>query len=159
MSLENDLNSELIEYEYGGFLARFFAMVIDYIILFIIDGATLFPFYGVFVAPHSYELFVVNNIALLLIPLIYSVVFWVWLGATPGKLICNLKVVDSVSGKNMGILQSVFRYFGYFISGFFLMLGYIWALFDSKTQTWHDKMASSVVIKERAKKVVFKASH
>ena len=43
---------------------------------------------------------------------------------------------------------AVGRYlFAAFISGNFLLLGYLWSLWDDRKQTWHDKVVSSVVVK------------
>jgi uncharacterized RDD family membrane protein YckC len=36
---------------------------------------------------------------------------------------------------------------GSLVSGWVFYLGYLWMLWDSEKQTWHDKMVSSVVIR------------
>ncbi len=38
-------------------------------------------------------------------------------------------------------------YAGYIISAIPLLLGFIWAAFDARKQGWHDKIASTVVIR------------
>jgi uncharacterized RDD family membrane protein YckC len=35
---------------------------------------------------------------------------------------------------------------GYAISGFFLGLGFLWTAWDSESQGWHDKIASTYVV-------------
>ena len=47
----------------------------------------------------------------------------------------------------IGTGRSVGRLVGSFVSGWFFYLGYLWMLWDSEKQTWHDKMVSSVVIR------------
>jgi uncharacterized RDD family membrane protein YckC len=38
---------------------------------------------------------------------------------------------------------------GKIISGFFLALGYFWAIFDRDSQAWHDKIAGTTVLKSQ----------
>jgi len=40
------------------------------------------------------------------------------------------------------------RYFGYYVSGLILALGFIWIAFDKRKQGWHDKLAGTLVIRE-----------
>lgn len=69
-------------------------------------------------------------------------------GATIGKAAVGIKVVDSNTGAYIGFGRSLGRQlFAAFISGNICMLGYLWALWDSRKQTWHDKVVNSVVIK------------
>lgn len=67
-------------------------------------------------------------------------------GQTWGRRALGIKVVDAATGAPPGwgkaIGRSLFTYF----SGF-LMLGYLWMLWDSNRQTWHDKVASTFVVK------------
>ncbi len=72
-------------------------------------------------------------------------------GQTPGKKVMNTKVVkadapDLSGGIGFGsvILREII---GKFLSSFFFMLGYLWIIFDGKNQGFHDKIASTVVIK------------
>jgi uncharacterized RDD family membrane protein YckC len=41
------------------------------------------------------------------------------------------------------------RYVGYIISTIPLCLGFLWVGFDSKKQGWHDKIAGTVVVRNR----------
>jgi uncharacterized RDD family membrane protein YckC len=59
----------------------------------------------------------------------------------------RIKVV-SVNGGNLTYGQAILReVLGKWLSGLFLNLGYLWTVFDSKKQSWHDKIAGSVVIR------------
>jgi hypothetical protein len=40
----------------------------------------------------------------------------------------------------------VLRYVGYLVSAIVVSLGFIWILFDSKRQGWHDKIAKTYVV-------------
>jgi uncharacterized RDD family membrane protein YckC len=85
----------------------------------------------------------------LLVSAIYNVALMVWFnGRTLGKMMLRLRVVKKRGGA-ITILDALLRnVFGYMISQIFL-LGYLWALFDAEKQTWHDKMAGTVVVEER----------
>ena len=73
--------------------------------------------------------------------------FWTSTGATPGKSIMMLKVVDG-NGNLISWGGAILRYVGYIISGIVLALGFIWIIFDKKNQGWHDKIAGTFVIDE-----------
>lgn len=71
-----------------------------------------------------------------------------WNGQTPGKKICGLRVVmDGTSGP-VAVGPSFVRALVAIASGAVLLLGYLWMLWDPKKQTWHDKAANTIVIKE-----------
>ena len=69
-------------------------------------------------------------------------------GQTLGKKVCAIRVVDASTGQpGIGIGRGIGRYFARWLSAIPLLLGYFWMLWDSKKQTWHDKLASTVVVK------------
>jgi hypothetical protein len=64
--------------------------------------------------------------------------------------ICNIRVIDFNGGGSIGYVRAGTRYLmsyvsGY-VSGFALLLGYLWMLWDGEKQTWHDKVSNSVVV-------------
>jgi len=67
-------------------------------------------------------------------------------GQTPGKMVMNLRVVKT-DGAPISDAEAVLRYVGYLINSPILMLGWIWALIDANNQGWHDKIASTYVVK------------
>ena len=84
----------------------------------------------------------------MLVAVIYTIGFWMLVGATPGKLLMNLEVVRTDGGE-IGIVTGVVRYIGYTISSIPVGLGFLWIIWDGKKQALHDKIASTVVIKRR----------
>lgn len=69
-------------------------------------------------------------------------------GQTLGKRATGVRVVDATSGLPIGNGRAFGRYlFATFISGNLCGLGYLWALWDPRKQTWHDKVVTSVVVK------------
>ena len=67
-------------------------------------------------------------------------------GQTLGKMALGIRVIDFSTGGSIGYGRGVVRYLGRIISGLVCLLGYLWMLWDKEKQTWHDKIASSVVV-------------
>lgn len=73
----------------------------------------------------------------------YFVGFWKYKGATPGKLIMGMRIVDADTLGRPSTTQLIKRYFGYVTA----LFG-IWSVpFTSQRQAMHDKIAYTVVIK------------
>ena len=85
----------------------------------------------------------------ILVSAVYNVGFMVFFnGQTLGKIVLGMRVVKK-NGKRIGWLDAALRnVLGYNLSGLFL-LGYLWALFDREKQSWHDKLAGTLVVDER----------
>ncbi len=73
-------------------------------------------------------------------------IFWHYKSATPGKMLCNLTIVDAKSRKKPSAGQLIRRYLGYYVSIIPLFIGFIWVGIDNKKQGWHDKLAGTFVI-------------
>lgn len=68
-------------------------------------------------------------------------------GRTLGKMAVGTKVVNE-DGIAPSLLTAFMReVIGKFISAIVLYLGFIWIIFDPKFQGWHDKIASTYVIR------------
>ena len=67
-------------------------------------------------------------------------------GATPGKKICGIKVIDMNRGGPIGYGRAFIRLLMRIISGAVFYLGYLWMLWDKEKQCWHDKVANDVVV-------------
>jgi uncharacterized RDD family membrane protein YckC len=67
-------------------------------------------------------------------------------GQTIGKKICGIRVIDFEGRGSIGYVRAGTRYLMSYVSGFALLLGYLWMLWDGEKQTWHDKVANSVVV-------------
>ena len=87
-------------------------------------------------------------VALALILLVFLYSRWLGKGRTPGMKITGNRLVDVNTGGPIGTGRGFGRALvAQFISPFLCTLGYLWAIWDPRKQTWHDKIASSVVIK------------
>jgi uncharacterized RDD family membrane protein YckC len=87
------------------------------------------------------------TVASVILDALYYIGFWSSSGQTPGKVIMNTRIIDAQDGGLPRLSQAILRYIGTFISFFCLGLGYFWAIFDKYNQTWHDKIANTVVVK------------
>jgi uncharacterized RDD family membrane protein YckC len=76
----------------------------------------------------------------------YYSYFWGTSGSTPGMRLFNLRVVDAGTGHPIGVGRAVLRYAGLLVAALPCWIGLIWALFDTRKQGWHDKIASTVVL-------------
>jgi uncharacterized RDD family membrane protein YckC len=67
-------------------------------------------------------------------------------GQTIGKRALGIRVYDFRAGGAIGTSRGILRYFARILSTIPLLLGYFWMLWDAEKQTWHDKIAGSVVV-------------
>ena len=81
-----------------------------------------------------------------LIGIAYYTYFHGSTGQTPGDAALSIRVVDRSGGAPIGYGRAFVRWLVSLISGFVLLLGYLWMLWDSEKQTWHDKAANAVVV-------------
>jgi uncharacterized RDD family membrane protein YckC len=82
-----------------------------------------------------------------ILSIVYYVVMIGRTGQTVGKRIVGVKVVDARSGQPIGIPRALGRHLMQGISGAVCYLGYLWMLWDDHSQTWHDKVVDSIVVK------------
>ena len=134
--------------KYAGFWIRLGAVLIDlmvmgvvlYIPSTVIYGSEYWVggqfFYGFWDLMFSYVL-----------PLVGTIWFWLRFSGTPGKMALKLKIVDAGTGNKLTFGQAIGRYFAYMLSAIPFFLGYIWVGFDKRKQSWHDKLAGTVVIR------------
>ena len=70
-------------------------------------------------------------------------------GQTWGRRIVGIRVVDANTYGVPGWGKAIGRQlFAGFISSNIFYLGYLWMLWDSKNQTWHDKVAGTYVVRD-----------
>lgn len=77
----------------------------------------------------------------------YFVGFWTWRGQTPGMMAVGLRVARDRDGTPPGLSRAILRYVGYIVSWFGLFIGFFWVAADARKQGWHDKIASTVVVR------------
>jgi uncharacterized RDD family membrane protein YckC len=67
-------------------------------------------------------------------------------GATIGKSVLAIRTVSLSEGRPIGPVMAFVRYLCRFFDGLLCGLGYLWPLWDSKNQTFADKIVRTVVI-------------
>jgi len=138
-------------FEYAGFWIRIGASFIDGLLFaiftlpltMIVYGDALWESESFLLGPAD---FLINYV----LPAVVVVLFWLYKSATPGKMVLKLKVVDATTGNVLTVGQAIGRYLAYFLASIPLLLGIIWIGFDKKKQGWHDKLANTVVIKDKS---------
>lgn len=120
---------------------RFGAFLVDFVISAVVGIAGLFV-----AAAIGGDVDVVN----LLVSIGYWIVVLVMVatrGQSPGKIAIGIKIVR-MDGRSIGIGTTLLReIIGKIVSTIFFLLGYIWVIFDGQRQGWHDKIASTYVVK------------
>jgi uncharacterized RDD family membrane protein YckC len=147
---------------YGGFWRRLVAYAIDKLILYFISlflfliallslglggGVSLHRIVATGDLPRGMGLyFVVYAAAMFITDMIYFIWFHGSVGQTPGKMLLELRVIQT-SGEKMTFGVAFLRWVGTLVSSLFLSLGYLWIAIDGKKQGWHDKIAATLVIR------------
>jgi len=95
------------------------------------------------------EMIAVTNSFLLefmTIKIIYHTFFTMQYGASIGKIIMKIRIIELATLSNPGFLvafnRSVFR----IVSEVLFYLGFVWALLDPYRRSWHDRTARTLVI-------------
>jgi len=134
---------------YAGFWIRFWASVIDSILVSLIITPLLIAAFGwdYFTSSRLVRYGPLDFIISWGAPTFAIVLFWVYKSASPGKMFFSARIVDAETGQDPSARQCVVRYLGYFVSAVPLGLGFFWVAFDRRKQGWHDKLAGTVVVR------------
>ena len=149
---------------YGGFWRRSFALLIDEVILYFVSlilfliGLLALGLKGnmmarVLASPEDLTHGMgISGLLYLAASLLAGMTYFTWFhgieGRTPGKMLLGLRVIQA-SGDPMTPGVAFLRWVGYLISGLVFCLGFLWIAFDGRKQGWHDKIAATVVIRDR----------
>lgn len=82
----------------------------------------------------------------LVLKFIYQTFFVWYYGATVGKIIAKVRVVDYDNLSRVNLIQSALRSFGRILSEMFFYIGFIFSFFNEGRQTFHDKISKTLVI-------------
>ena len=112
----------------AGFWIRMGALVLDAIIIAVLLGRL-----------HS------TNMELIALAA-YGAVMWKLRRSTVGGIVCGLQVVR-LDGREIDWPTAIVRALGCFLSVAVAGLGFIWIAIDHEKQSWHDKIAGTVVVR------------
>lgn len=82
----------------------------------------------------------------MLLKLFYQAFFVMQYGASVGKIIMKIRVIDTKTMQTPNVIVALNRAIFRVISELFLYLGFLWGLLNPQRQTWHDKTASTLVV-------------
>ncbi|MBI2134995.1 RDD family protein [Candidatus Woesearchaeota archaeon] len=137
--------TERPKFQYAGFLIRFSAFLLDFLILW--TPAFFFQFVSLRLG---------SRLLYYLIPLAY-IMLVVYMdgikGGTPGKLILGLKIVNN-NGAFIGIPKAILRYMGKILSAIILGIGFFMIIWDKRKQSLHDKIAGTFVMINTANRII-----
>ncbi len=126
---------------------RAFAMFIDEALLSLLLIVVL---WDAFTAASSVEevinltnAFVLEFMAM---KIVYQTFFVMQYGATLGKILMKIRVVEVGTLATPGFLSAFNRGVFRIISEIFLYLGFLWGTMNPLHQTWHDKTARTLVV-------------
>ena len=140
----------------AGFWLRFQAHVIDALLLLLLVASSLRLIVAIttiekLLPPLGLLLYVLAFLLPVAI-LLYRVVMTVKFGGGVGKLVSGIKVV-TLDGQLLKYPQALFRFLvGYFVSGIFYGLGYLWILKDKERRGWHDLVSDTRVTRKEEKR-------
>lgn len=118
--------------EYAGFWRRFWAYLIDCLIVGVANAIFIsakMPYAVLFIGWLYYALMESSNTQ-----------------ATVGKMALGLYVTD-LNGNKIGFGRATGRYFGKIVSSIILCIGFMMAGWTAKKQALHDMMAGTLVLK------------
>jgi uncharacterized RDD family membrane protein YckC len=77
---------------------------------------------------------------------IYHIAFWAWRGTTLGGAVMNLRI-QRLDGRPIDVGVALVRALGAVMSFLPFCLGFLWMNWDPEKQTWHDKIAGTVIVR------------
>lgn len=112
----------------AGFFIRLVGTLIDFVLILVVAG-----------------MLGIQGRPLLLCWIAYHVLCWNRLGATLGGRVVGIQLTEYDGGR-VGIQTCVIRSLAAFLSAIPLFLGFLWAGWDLRKQSWHDKLTGTRVV-------------
>lgn len=82
----------------------------------------------------------------LILKVIYQTLFVYQYGATLGKILMKIQIVDAYTFEKPSFSSALNRSIFRVISEMLFYLGFVWAFYSKNRQGWHDKTAQTIVI-------------
>lgn len=127
--------------------SRIFAYIIDEVLLSFIFMAI---FWDSFQSQNSIEAMIalVNQMTLylILIKITYHTFFTAYYGATLGKIIVKIKIIQTDDLNIPNVLGAFLRAIVRVIGEMLFFLGFLWFFSNKLRQTWHDLAAKTIVV-------------
>ncbi len=78
--------------------------------------------------------------------IIYQAFFVMNYGASIGKIVMKIRVLEIQTLDNPSVLSALNRGIFRVVSEMFFYLGFLWGMLNPEHQTWHDKTAKTLVV-------------
>lgn len=138
---------------YGGFWIRVVAKIVDGVLLMVVNtlvGLALFAVFRLAGAAGTPGTMLagagVRMLAQIAVGAAYTTWFLGRFGATPGKMVCSLKVVRP-DGAPISYWRAFGRHFAEWLSGILFLIGYLMVAFDSQKRALHDHICDTRVVR------------
>lgn len=82
----------------------------------------------------------------IVVKIIYQTFFVMQYGATIGKMLFKIRVIEIQTLQNPSFSSALNRSIFRIVSELLFYLGFLWGVFDPARQTWHDKTAKTLVV-------------
>lgn len=100
-------------------------------------------------AGSTQEIIILTNsfvLEFMMMKIIYQAFFVMQYGATIGKLVMKIRVIEIKTLNNPNVLVALNRAIIRVISEMLLYLGFLWGIINPSRQTWHDLSAKTLVV-------------
>ena len=93
-------------------------------------------------------IYLTNSVVLeyMALKIIYQAFFIMQYGASIGKIVMKIRVIEIQTLQNPNVFVSINRAIFRVVSEMFFYLGFLWGMMDPARQTWHDKTAKTLVV-------------
>jgi uncharacterized RDD family membrane protein YckC len=141
------MHNQEMEYQTATKGRRIVAFVIDNFVMTVFLLIIFSKQWEVAVESKNFVLFFADKfLPLTLLTLIYHTLFTWQYGMTFGKMVTKIRVIEIETGYTPSLNTALIRSGVRVISDNSLLLGYIVAFFSPLLQTFHDKLAKTVVV-------------
>ena len=143
--LENRLYREGIEL--ADIKKRAIALFIDELLLSFLFMIALWDSFTQ--AKTTEDIIIITNsfvLEYMALKIIYQTFFVLHYGASIGKIVMKIRVIEIKTLVSPNILVSLNRAIFRVISEMLFYLGFLWGMFDPNKQAWHDKTARTLVV-------------
>jgi len=83
---------------------------------------------------------------LLLLKLVYQAVFVWYYGATVGKIVAKIRVIDTNTWGQVSLFSAILRSIGRIFSEMFFYIGFLIGFFNDGKKTFHDLIGKTLVV-------------
>ena len=144
-NIENLLNREQLTL--APIKKRAMAFMIDEILL---SFLLILSLWDTFTTAQTIEeiILVTNSFVLeyIFLKVVYQAFFVMQYGASVGKLVMSIRIIELKTTSNPNVLESLNRSIFRIVSEMLFYLGFLWGMMEPARQTWHDKTSKTLVI-------------